>query len=194
MGKQKGKLLLSSLLFILSGFILLPLFNSVLARFFKVQLSGWIRFFIFLSLVVVAFILAITALSPLIQSGAGNYTGSDFGVDENSPDAIKEIIASIGEVSLKDNVLSFDVLVENGGNVQVSFQIIRLIFVDSQGKEVYSVDAKGDKVMNLYPGEASKSEMKVSNWNYKTDDYKVSASVLDLNGGVLTSTEKEFHA
>jgi len=172
-----GKLFLPSILFILSGFILLPLFNLVLIKIFKIEFSGWIRFFIFILLIIFATILTTMAINPIIN--------------ENSPGAIKQINASIGEIILKDNLLSFKVIAENKGNVKVSFQVIELIFKDSKDKEVYSVNTSYENIVNLSPGDISTTEMKVENWN--TGTYTVSASILDLDGNILASAERQFY-
>ena len=186
-----GKLFLSSILFILSGFILLPVFNLILIKIFKIQFSKWIRFFIFIFLIIFGFILISMALVPNMEDDMENYEPGVF-INESSPEAIKQINVSIGEVSLNGGILSFDVVTENKGNVQVSFQVIRLIFVDSEDEEVYSVDATADSVMDLYPGEIATSKMDVENWSEETGDYTVSASVLDLEGNILASAERQF--
>lgn len=186
-----GKLFLSSLLFILSGFILLPLFNLVLIKIFKIQFSKWIRFFIFIFLIIFGFILISMALTPIMEGDIENYNQT-VPVNENSSEAIKQINVSIGEVSLNNDILSFDVAIENKGNVQVSFQVIRLVFVDSEDKEVYSVDATADSVMDLYPGRIATSNLIVEDWNEKTGDYTVSANILDLEGNILASAERQF--
>ncbi len=176
-----AKLFLPSILFILSGFILLPVFNLVLIKTFKIQFSIGVRFFIFILLIIFAVILTTMAINPIINAP----------IDENSPEAIKQINASIGEVILTDGLLSFKVIIENKGNVQVSFQKIRLIFKDSEDKEVYSVDTFYENIVNLAPGDISTTEMKVKNWN--AGNYKVSASILDLEENILASAEKQFY-
>ena len=186
-----GKLFLSSILFILSGFILLPVFNLILIKIFKIQFSKWIRFFIFIFLIIFGFILISMALVPNMEDDMENYEPGVF-INESSPEAIKQINVSIGEVSLNGGILSFDVVTENKGNVQVSFQVIRLIFVDSEDEEVYSVDATADSVMDLYPGEIATSKMDVENWSEETGDYTVSASILDLEENILASAERQF--
>jgi len=182
-----GKLFLSSILFILSGFILLPIFNLVLIKIFKIQFSRWIRFFIFIFLIIFGFILITTALVPNLE----NYD-SDMLVNESSPEAIKQINVSIGEISFNEDILYFDVVAENKGNVQVSFQVIRLIFLDLEDKEIYSVDVTMEDVMELYPGEIATSEMGMENWDEEVGKYTVSASILDLEGNILASTERQF--
>lgn len=185
-----GKLFLPGILFILSGFILTPVFNLILIKMFKIQFSGWVRFFIFISLIIFASILTILAVNPVIEEARENYNNNQS-IGENSSEAIKKIEASIGEVLLEDNLLSFKVIVENRGNVKVSFKVISLFFKDSKDKEVYSVNTSYEEILTLSPGDISRTEMKVENWN--SGNYTVSANVLDLEGDILASAEKQFY-
>ncbi|MBU2576350.1 MAG: hypothetical protein KKF50_01375 [Nanoarchaeota archaeon] len=186
-----GKLVLPSILFILSGFILLPVFNLVLIKTFKIQFSGWVRLIIFILLIIFAIILTSMAVDPIVAQNMDNQGNFKESVDENSPEAIKQINASISDIIFKDNLLSFNVIVENNGNVKVSFQIIGIIFKDSQDKEVYAVNTSNEEIVNLSPGRTSTAKVKVENWN--AGDYTVSANILDLSGNILANTERQFY-
>ena len=183
-----GKLFFPAILFILAGFIISPVFNIILIKIFKIQFSGWVRFFIFIFLIIFASILTIMAVSPIIEENNGNYSNI---MDENSPGVIKQIDSSIGEVLLEDNLLSFKVTVENKGNVKVSFKLISLFFKDSENREVYSVNTSYEEILILSPGDTSRTEMKVENWN--AGNYTVFANILDLEGDILASAEKQFY-
>ena len=70
-GIQQGVLAqvtISAILFILSGFFVLPLCNYLLTKLFKIQLSGWIRFIIFIILMILAVILFYTFMQPYTQA------------------------------------------------------------------------------------------------------------------------------
>ena len=185
-----GKLVLPSNLFILSGFIILPIFNLILIKTFKIQFSGWVRLIIFILLFIFAIILTSMAVNPIVAQNMENQGGFNESVDENSPEAIKQINASISDIIFEDSLLSFDVIVENNGNVNVSFQIIGLLFKDSQDKEIYSGNVSYEEIVNLSPGGTSSGKMKIENWN--AGNYTVSANILDLRGNILANVKKQF--
>ncbi len=74
-GFQAGifkKVLLSGILLILSGFIILPIFNSITTKYLKIKFSGWIKFFLFVILIISANVLFAMAISNLQKCSYNN--------------------------------------------------------------------------------------------------------------------------
>lgn len=66
-GIQAGifmKVFLSGILLVLSGFIALPVFNNFTIKYFNIKLSGWLRFFLCLVLLISAIVILFYAIVP----------------------------------------------------------------------------------------------------------------------------------
>lgn len=59
------KVLLSGILLILSGIVVLPVFSSITTKYLKIKFSGWIRFFLFLILLILANVLFALAIKTI---------------------------------------------------------------------------------------------------------------------------------
>ena len=65
-GIQAGifmKVLWTGIMWIVAGFIVLPVFNNFTTRYLKIKLSGWLRFFIFVILAIMAAVIFTLSVS-----------------------------------------------------------------------------------------------------------------------------------